>query len=202
MYTVASILKQNREQRGFSLDEVAKTTKIPKKYLDAFESEKYTSYPTEPYCSLHVKNYARFLGLNEENILALFRRDYASFQKKQSMPRSMGNDILTPQRLFQAGVVLIIMFFVGYLVASYFKYNQSPKLAVTWPKSNPTSSSILIEGVTSSDATIRVNQELVIVNDGRFSKEIFLSQGQNQVTVESKGRNGKTTTASQVFLLP
>ncbi len=202
MYTVASVLKQNREQKGFSLDEVAKTTKIPKKYLDAFESEKFKDYPSEPYCSLHVKNYARFLGLNEENILALFRRDYASFQKNQAMPKSLGRDILTPQRIFQAGVVLAIVFFVGYLLASYFKYNQSPSLAISWPQPNPANASVLIEGTTSQDATIRVNQELVIVTNGHFSKEVFLSQGQNQVTIESKGRNGKTTTASQVFLVP
>lgn len=203
MYTVANVLKQNREQRGFTLDEISKTIKIPKKYLEAFETEKYGVYPSEPYCSLHIKNYARFLGLNEDNILALFRRDFATFQRQQNIPKSFANDILTPQRLFQTGVVLIIIFFTGYLAASYLKYNQPPKLTVLWPQEQQVGKSVLIEGETSEDATIRVNQELVIVKTaGQFSKEVFLGQGQNKIVVESKGRNGRTNSTSKVFLKP
>jgi len=196
MYTVSSILKQNREQRGFTQEEVAKRTKIPTKYIKAFEEENYKAYPDEPYCSLHIKNYAIFLDLRQDNILALFRRDYATYQKNSSMPRPVGKEILTPQRVFKLSVIAILFFFIGYILLSYLQFSQPPSLVVSWPAKEQTASSVKIVGTTSEDAVVRINRDLVVVRDGSFSKEIFLNTGENLIIIEAKGRNGKEITST------
>ncbi len=199
MYTVSSILKQNRQQRGFSLDEVAKRTKIPIKYISAFEEESYNNYPPEPYCSLHIKAYASFLDLHQDNILALFRRDFAIYQKSSHMPRPVGVDILTPQRVFKLSVISILIFFIGYIIVSFLQFSKPPVLMVNWPENIITDNSVLIVGTTSEDAVVRINEELAVVKDGVFSKEIFLNSGENTVTVQSRGRNGKETVSSHTI---
>ena len=76
MTTVESILKSTRLELGYEITEVAKKTKLPIKYLQAFESGDFHRYPQEPYCSLLIKDYADFLGLNGQEIVRLFRRDF------------------------------------------------------------------------------------------------------------------------------
>lgn len=201
MYTVASLLKQSRQQLGFSPEEASRKIKTPLRYLLAFENEKYQDYPSEPYCSFHVRNYAGFLGLNQDNILALFRRDYESFQSKSHIPK-MHTDILTPQRVFKLGLMLIISVFTLYIYYSYSQFNKPPKLVVNWPQPPVLQNSIQLNGYTSDDATIRINQDLVIVTDGKFSKELFLGSGDNQITVEAKGRNGKIIKDSRTIQKP
>ena len=77
MFRVSTIFKNTRLDKELEFSEISKKLKIPAKYLEAIEDEKIANFPQEPYCSLIVKDYANFLGLNGEEILSLFRRDFA-----------------------------------------------------------------------------------------------------------------------------
>ena len=77
MFRVSTILKNTRLDKELEFSEISKKLKIPAKYLEAIEDEKIANFPQEPYCSLIVKDYANFLGLNGEEILSLVRRDFA-----------------------------------------------------------------------------------------------------------------------------
>lgn len=200
MYTVASVLKSNRQDLGFSLEEASLKTKIPQKYLEAFENEESTAYPSEPYCSLYVKNYALFLGLNGDNILALFRRDFEA-KKNQSISLRRHSTIFSPQNSFGLAVAIVILFFVLYLGNELISSARPPELSVNYPAQISTDlQQIKLTGKTDPNATIRINQDLVIVEqDGSFSKLIFVSATETPVHIEAKTKNGKTTSKDIVL---
>ena len=65
-------LKQARLERGISLEEAEKATKIRRAYLAALEEEDFDRLPSAIYAKGFLQVYARYLGLNIEEILGLF----------------------------------------------------------------------------------------------------------------------------------
>jgi hypothetical protein len=183
MFRAATILRNSRLDKELEYQEIAKKIKVPAKYLKAIEDEQTDSFPNEPYCSLIVKDYADFLGLDGQHILKLFHRDFE--QKRQSQNTSLPKTIITPQFTFSLFVVIS-------LLLEYVKFNRPPKLQVSWPTN--LSAIVEITGVTDSEATVRINNDLVIVDQsGKFSKKINLPVNGSNVVVESKSQSGKTT---------
>jgi len=76
-------LKQEREQRGITLDEISLSTKISTRLLRALEEEKFDQLPGGIFNKGFVRAYARHLGINEELAIA----DYlaALNQQRHSM---------------------------------------------------------------------------------------------------------------------
>jgi len=196
MFRVSNLLKNTREDKELDYAEISKKLKIPAKYLMAIEAEDIKSFPSEPYCSLIVKDYANYLGLNGEEILSIFRRD---FDRKLSTKKSdINRQGITPQFTFGLAIIIAIIGFISYLGLEYLKFNRPPSLTVEWPPASP--DMVEIKGKTDSEATVRVNQDLVIVNqDGSFSKKVSVSPPVTKIVVESKSQSGKTTVSEKVY---
>jgi len=202
MYQASLILKNARQNRDLEISDICKKLKISSKYLEAIESENRNEFPEEPYCSLIIKDYANFLGLNGEDILSLFRRDFAALSKSKTANHHQW--FLTPQFTFKIAVVLSFVFFASYLVVEYLKFNHPPVLKVNWPeKSAIKQTSFDLTGITDADSTIRINNDLVIVDpSGAFEKKIILSgSDSSKIVVEAKSPNGKTKVEEKVFHL-
>ncbi|HBC94199.1 MAG TPA: DUF4115 domain-containing protein, partial [Pelotomaculum sp.] len=69
---IGNSLKQAREARKLSLEEVEEETKIRRKYLQALENEQYDVLPGRVYAKAFLKNYTRFLNLNVEEVMNAF----------------------------------------------------------------------------------------------------------------------------------
>lgn len=72
---IGNSLKEAREARKLSLEEVEEETKIRRKYLQALENEQYDVLPGQVYAKAFLKNYARFLNLHVEEVMEAF--DYS-----------------------------------------------------------------------------------------------------------------------------
>lgn len=66
-------LKQEREKRGMSLEEVAGATKISVRHLRALEQEKFNLMPGGIFNRGFVRSYAKHLGLDDEQVVADYR---------------------------------------------------------------------------------------------------------------------------------
>jgi len=73
--TGGTYLRQMREQKGLTLDKASQDSKIIKKILQALEQEDYQNLPPSPYLEGLIKDYARYLRLNEEKVLALYLKN-------------------------------------------------------------------------------------------------------------------------------
>jgi cytoskeletal protein RodZ len=63
-------LKREREMRGVSIEEVAKATRIGPPYIEALEAEQWSSLPGRAFNRGFIRSIARYLGMDEESILA------------------------------------------------------------------------------------------------------------------------------------
>ena len=66
-------LKKRREELGCTLQTAEEETKIRKLYLQALENDDFAVLPPRIYAIGFVKNYARFLGLDEELLTRQFK---------------------------------------------------------------------------------------------------------------------------------
>ena len=67
------ILRQAREQRGWSIQETEEITKIRIRYLQALEDENYRILPGVTYVKGFLRTYAKHLGLNPEELVSLYK---------------------------------------------------------------------------------------------------------------------------------
>jgi cytoskeleton protein RodZ len=68
--TFGDHLKREREMRGVSLDEISAATRIATRFLTAIENEQWDLLPGGVFNRGFVRAVARYLGLDEENIVA------------------------------------------------------------------------------------------------------------------------------------
>ena len=68
--TFGEELRREREIRGISLKEIADATKISKRFLEAIERNDHPTLPAPVFTRGFVREYARYLGLNAEEIVS------------------------------------------------------------------------------------------------------------------------------------
>lgn len=105
---------------------------------------------------------------------------------------------LEPRQIFLPLILLIILVGTIYGIINYqkrVKEERTPTVQVTRPEEGAVTkdSKIVVEGKTSTDASVRVNNnEASLDNEGNFVSEVNLESGDNTITVVSTGPNGKT----------
>lgn len=75
-------LKREREMRGVTLDEIAESTKIARRHLEALETEDFASLPGGVFNKGFVRAYAHFIGIDEDEAVA----DYAAVSHEVQPP--------------------------------------------------------------------------------------------------------------------
>jgi cytoskeletal protein RodZ len=210
MRTVGQILKQAREEKMYSLEDVERNTKIRKEMLVALEEDNYSKLPPLTFIQGFIKNYGKFLGLDAEKLLAVFRRDYEASKHPPQVLESFSKPIkhkafsITPQRVLVLAVGLIILGFFAYLWFEYRQYVGAPDLQVSKPQDQQTVEipSILVEGTTDAEAKVMVNdQEIGVENDGKFSEEVKLSQSTNRIIITATSRFGQTSRVERMVFV-
>ncbi len=73
MGSLGEILRSTREAKGITLQQAEEDTKIRKRYLQALEDENYEVIPGRVYAKGFLRNYARYLGLKQEEIMMEFK---------------------------------------------------------------------------------------------------------------------------------
>lgn len=202
MRTVGQVLKEERERKFYTLDEVEKATKIRKELLEALEAGQYQKLPPLTFIQGFIKNYGRFLNLNPEKLLAVFRREFAEGKHPPRILETFSHPVdekrfkVTPARAL-GGVILglIIVFFI-YLWFEYRFLVGEPFLEVDQPVNqfNATSAEVQISGRTDPEAKLSINnQEIGVDPSGKFSQEIKLSDDINTITIIATSKIGKVT---------
>jgi cytoskeletal protein RodZ len=117
MKSIGEKLRTNREERGYSIEQVARDTHIAKRYLEALEEESFTTLPGESYLLGFLRNYSNYLGLDENEMVALYKN--MQLQEKPSpveelllpKPKPLGRILL---------IILVVIVVLGGLLAAFF----------------------------------------------------------------------------------
>jgi cytoskeletal protein RodZ len=73
MESLGEKLKNARNEKGLSFDQVSRETNISVRFLEALESENFGIFPGEPYLMGFLRNYASYLDLDIQKIISLYR---------------------------------------------------------------------------------------------------------------------------------
>ncbi len=69
---VGSLLKGEREKRGFSLDQLSQITRLRKHYIEALEDENWDNLPSPVYVKGFIRAYAQGLGFDAKEAISLY----------------------------------------------------------------------------------------------------------------------------------
>ncbi|MDQ0217006.1 helix-turn-helix domain-containing protein [Peribacillus cavernae] len=75
MTELGNRLKEAREAKGMSLDDLQRVTKIQKRYLTGIEEGKYDMMPGKFYVRAFIKQYCEAVGLDPEEIFEQYKSD-------------------------------------------------------------------------------------------------------------------------------
>ncbi len=81
--SLGEFLRQERERRGITIEQVASATKIGVRTLHALEADIYAELPAKPFVRGFVNSYARFIGIEPKEILT----QYGTFLDSKAMDR-------------------------------------------------------------------------------------------------------------------
>lgn len=132
MKTAGQILKQARIRKKLSLNRIARKTKIRPVYLQALEEDDYQTLPSAASVRGFIKNYAEFLGLASNEVLAIFRRDFSEKKIKKFSSPGVRKPIVglkftwTPRLTTIAITIIFGLLFLGYLIWQYFSLISAP----------------------------------------------------------------------------
>lgn len=76
MDELGQILREARENKGLTLEEVQAETRIHARFLTALEKGDYAVLPTPVHVRGFLRNYARFLGLDPQPLLARYQNNH------------------------------------------------------------------------------------------------------------------------------
>lgn len=189
---IGEMLRVEREKRGLSLVDVENETKIRAKYLAALETEVFGDIPGEVYILGFLRNYARFLELDPEQVVNNFK-----CQQNTLAPESVPLSQPDPQPETERGKSVDLSFFknprviariVGIMViallivaAAGLFHGKNPPPPSTPPGHNQTSQ-------LNPPEPIKMELELVgrercwvlVKTDGEEKYSGFLGPGTNQ----------------------
>lgn len=118
-------LKEAREKKGLTLEDIEEETKIRRKYLRAMEEEQFQILPGQVYAKAFLKTYTRFLGIDVEDV---FQNDdrFINQEPEQALPNYLEEDDKditgrSRSRLFLGATVIIVSLVVLALFGGWAK---------------------------------------------------------------------------------
>ncbi len=205
MLTVGEILRREREVKGLKLSDIEKIIRVREKFLKALEADSWDLFSSKIYVEGIIKNYAKILDLNQEKLLAFFRREYAK-KEEVGFRNKISSKYLTPETKKYLTLLVVFVFF---LFAFYFGlqlklFLSPPKIEIISPKEKTfkREEQIEIVGKTQREAVVTIFKDRIYQNsDGVFTYNFPLKPGKNELVIEVVGANGKKTVFKREYLL-
>ncbi len=210
MRTVGQVLKEERERKFYTLDEIEKATKIRKELLSALEDGQYQKLPPQTFVQGFIKNYGKFLGLNTEKLLAVYRREFSEGKNPPRILESFSNPLdkrkfkITPAKALGSTILVLIIIFFAYLWFEYRFLVGAPFLEVQAPldQQSVSEAEVTVLGRTDTEAKVTINnQEIQVDSSGKFSQEMKLSDNVNSIVIVSTSKSGKETKIERTVFL-
>jgi cytoskeletal protein RodZ len=192
-----------RERKGVDLYRAERDTKIRARYLGALERGDYKELPGAVYTKGFLRNYALYLGLDPEEVLAQWRRERGD-GKEQPPAIVVPRPISAPRKgmTFSPGIVVaalltvVIVAFGAYLGIQVLRFTKPPTIAVTQPATavvdvDESTTAYTLQGTTLPGATVsiatpgREPYQVTATSDGAWAAVVDLRRGRNQFDVTS-----------------
>ena len=109
MEEIGRTLREAREARGLSLEEVQADTKIRRKYLQALEEGREDEFPADVYLRGFLRSYANYLGLDGLALVEEYRRSREEQGEGQQEAPAEHEETTVADRLTVRPIVVVAL---------------------------------------------------------------------------------------------
>ncbi len=148
-HAVGRLLREQREERGISIEEVAKSLRIRAAFLKAIEQGRFEELPGAAYIPAFLRGYASYLGLDAQKVLTAYQ---LSGSLPVVRPVSLPADFPLAEKRAPVGLAVLTVLLViaaGYAVWHYLPQQQT----VVAEKVPPVPDRLLAERPSKDDAS-------------------------------------------------
>lgn len=212
MPTIGEKLRQSRFQKGVSLEEVQRETKIQAKFVQAMEEDKFEQILSPTYRKSFLEKYSQYLGLNPSSILKEYLGIYpeitrikVDIEEESDKLRAMEKPLL-PEKFLKVSALVVLVLVIAVAIVSIMLKNQ-PKTAATAKaikveRPQETKKVLLVPANQLLRLTISTKDDawLKITQDGKLIFQNTLKKGFTKKITASQKIEIWTGKAEAVFL--
>jgi cytoskeletal protein RodZ len=103
-------LQRARQARGITIEDAERATRIPRRYLEALEQEKFAILPAPVYARGFLRSYSGYLGLDPGQLLPFFPVGHVDEPKLEPLP-----EVQQVRTVSMSGILAVAA--VGLLIA-------------------------------------------------------------------------------------
>jgi cytoskeletal protein RodZ len=193
-----------REAKGVDLYRAERDTKIRARYLSAMERGDWRELPGSVYTKGFLRNYAIYLGLDADEVLAEFARERSESARPDGAitpprPLNAPRKPLTvgPYAVVATLMAVLVLGFVAYIGSQLFRFAKPPEIAVTQPSAAlvtapEDATSYTIRGAATPGASVEITVagrdqpvRTTAGPDGRWSSTVELRRGKNEFSISA-----------------
>ncbi|MBI4853156.1 MAG: DUF4115 domain-containing protein [Acidobacteria bacterium] len=183
METLGQDFKRRREERKLNLKDVAEATRVGVRFLTAIEADDFAALPGGIYTRSFVRAYAKFLGMDEEEVVARYRKQVATEEPAEPMMsyKEYPSES-SPMSLYIGAIVLLVIILgSGYGLLQYIDFKDlstksivnnstptplsspnsetTPANTIATPSPTPVFEQVVLTLKTKQDAWVSVNTD-------------------------------------------
>ncbi|MED3649843.1 helix-turn-helix domain-containing protein [Heyndrickxia sporothermodurans] len=199
MTELGSRLKEARQAKGLSLDDLQEMTKIQKRYLKGIEEGNYDMMPGKFYVRAFIKQYAEAVGLETEQVFDEYKNEVpevyheelpeqiSRVQSRKTVPVSSSKILDIFPKILVAVFIIAAIFLIWFLYTKYSGSNNNEKLGGT--KETPIEST---EVKQSNKPAEKTNKQ----NNSKDNNSVEKTQDEKNKTVEEPKQKLKVVNTS------
>jgi cytoskeleton protein RodZ len=126
-----AFLRQERETRELSLDEIVKKTKIQKKFLIALEEDRLSDMPSAAILRGFIRSYADAVGVDQKLVISKFEESQKKLHPEKAKPKPRPENTIKASHVIIPGAVIFIILAVA--VTIYMTRNKPEPVTVPTP---------------------------------------------------------------------
>jgi cytoskeleton protein RodZ len=107
--TLGEMLREARNAKRTKLTQVEAETRIDRARLEALETDKLDALPDDVYTKGAIRNYALYLGLDPDRVLALYREARPAAVASRPLSHVTTTTRLTPVTYAAASLLLVVV---------------------------------------------------------------------------------------------
>nr|WP_108669331.1 RodZ domain-containing protein [Peribacillus acanthi] len=200
MTELGNRLREEREAKGLSLDDLQSMTKIQKRYLVGIEEGNYGMMPGKFYVRAFIKQYAEAIGLEPEEIFEQYKSDIPSVHNDElptQLSRVKTRNTLSPRTSKAMDILpkaLAVVFLVGAAVLAWVLISKSVENNTKENTEENQSETVKYQEKKNSPLTKKEEEEKEKAEENTTTEEEkqeeVVEQPKQEITmVSSKGRD-------------
>lgn len=142
---VGEVLRRRREERGYTLADLAATLRIRQPYLDAIEQGRWHELPGHAYTSGFLRTYATTVGLEPGPILSRFKQETAGTEQPAELYFPEAAD---ESRVPGGALIIVALLLAGVAYGGWYALSNSDRNVVETVQELPARMAGLIPGGT------------------------------------------------------